>query len=150
MEQVIVIIVASSASTVVSMVIVIIFVLILKRLLCEKQRSGRAGTFNEVIFTNNDIRAQLPTPQEHFIINQASAVPESQYETVDESNMIEISNIRIGDERSALRNTHISSSSSDSKTSNASGVASEDTAGYLHPYNTLEENWQNKGYQYSS
>ncbi|VDI13143.1 Hypothetical predicted protein [Mytilus galloprovincialis] len=143
------VIVASSASTVVSMVIVFICVFILRRLLCKKQRSNSAGTSNEFIFTNHNIRAPLSIPQEHVRITQTSAFPESQYETVDESNMIENSNVRIGVERSALRNTSISSSSSDSKTSNASGVAADDTEGYLHPYHTLEENWQNRGYPYS-
>ncbi|CAG2208717.1 unnamed protein product [Mytilus edulis] len=85
LEHVIVIIVASSASTVVSMVIVIICVLILRRLLCEKERSESAGISNEVIFTNNDIRAQASIPQEHLRITQTSAFTESQYETVDES-----------------------------------------------------------------
>lgn len=140
LEQVLVMIVASSASTVVSMVIVIICVLILRRIMCDKQRSERQETSNEVIFTNNDIRAPLSIPQEHLRNTQTSAFPESQYEIVDESNMIEISNVRTDEERLALRNTNISSSSSDSKTSNASGVASEDTEGYLHPYNTLEGN----------
>lgn len=132
------------------MVIVIICVLILRRLLCEKERSESAGISNEVIFTNNDIRAQASIPQEHLRITQTSTFPESQYETVDESNMIEISNVGIGDERSEIRKTNISSSSNDSKTSNASGVASEDTDGYIHPYNTLEENWQNRGCQYTT
>lgn len=64
--------------------------------------------------------------------------------------MIENLNTGMNEDESIFRKTNISNSSSDSKISNASGVASEYTEGYLHPYNTLEENWKNKGYQYSS
>ncbi|XP_052057651.1 uncharacterized protein LOC127698295 [Mytilus californianus] len=150
LDQVIIIIAASSASTAVSMIIVCICVLILRRLLCTKHRTDRVRTFNAVPATNSEINAQPSTLQEQLVIVNTNDISDSQYETIDESNMVEISNITIGEERSAIRNTHISSSSTDSKTSNVSGVASEDTEGYLHPYNTLEENWQNKGYQYTS
>ncbi|CAC5413254.1 unnamed protein product [Mytilus coruscus] len=150
LDQVITITVASSASTAVSMVIVCICVLILRRLLCKKHRIDRVETSNAVPATNSEINAQPSTLQEQLVIVNTNDISDSQYETIDESNMTEISNIRIGEERSASRNTHTSSSSSDSKISNASGVASEDTEGYLHPYNTLEENWQNKGYHYTT
>ncbi|VDI68661.1 Hypothetical predicted protein [Mytilus galloprovincialis] len=149
MDKVIIIIVASSASTAVSMVICCIFVLIFRRLLCKNHCTDRKGTFNAGIATNVEITTHPSTLQEqHFTVN-TNGNSDSQYETIDESSIIEMSNVRTDEERLASRNTNISSSSSDSKISNASGVASEDTEGYIHPYNTLEENWQSKGYQYT-
>lgn len=132
------------------MIIVRICVLIIKRLFSKKQRTDRRGTFNENIATNGEINAQPSTLQEQLFTVNTNDIPDSQYETIDESSLIEMSNVRIDEEILSSRNTHTSRSSSDSKTSNASGEASEDTEGYLHPYNTLMRNWQNIGYQYSS
>ncbi|CAG2208719.1 unnamed protein product [Mytilus edulis] len=150
LDQVIKIIVATSASTAVSLVIVCFCVLIIKRLMCKKHRIIRGATFNEGISNNGEINALPSTLQEQLCTVNINDIPDSQYETIDESIMIEILNVRIDEERLDSRNSHTSSSSSDSKTSSASGIGSEDTEGYLHPYNTLDENWQNKGYQYSS
>lgn len=119
-----------------------------KRFLCQNHRIGRAVHPSESVSAGGETNDQQSALQEQSIVIQRNAVLDSQYETIDESNMVENSNINTSQEDSAESNTHTSSSSSNSKTS--SGVASEDTEGYLHPYNTLVKNWQNKGYQYSS
>ncbi|CAC5413250.1 unnamed protein product [Mytilus coruscus] len=146
LKQVIIITAVSSACTTVFLIIFIICTLITKRFLCKKQRVCRSVISSEAISAGGETNDQLSALQQQSVVIRRNAIPNSQYETIDELNMVENSNIRT----SAERNTHISNSSSDSKKSNASGVASEDTQGYVHPYNTLEINWQNKGYQYSS
>ncbi|XP_076095350.1 uncharacterized protein LOC143066244 [Mytilus galloprovincialis] len=149
LKQVIIITAVSSACTTVFLIIVIIFTLTTKRFLCKKQRVGRAVISTKAISAGGETIDQQSAFQEQSIVIQKNAIPDSQYETIDELNMLENSNIGTSQEESGERNTHISNSNSDRNSSNASGVASEDTEGYLHPYNTLEENWQNKGYQYS-
>ncbi|VDI68662.1 Hypothetical predicted protein, partial [Mytilus galloprovincialis] len=138
LRQTIITAAVSSAITIVLMITVIIGVLIARRFLCTKQQVGPAVSSND---------HHLSSLQEQSSVIQRNAIPDSQYETIDELNMIET--IGMNEDTSGFRTTNISNSSSDSKTSNASGVTSEDTEGYLHPYNTLEENWQNKGYHYS-
>ncbi|XP_071164828.1 uncharacterized protein [Mytilus edulis] len=149
LKQVIIITAVSSACTTVFLIMIFIFTLITKRFLCKQQRVGREVISIEAISTGSETNDQQSVFQEQSIVIQRNHIPDSQYETIDELNMIENSNIITSQEESDERNTHISNSSGDSKTSNASEFVSEDTEGYLHPYNTLVENWQNKGYKYS-
>ncbi|CAC5393372.1 unnamed protein product [Mytilus coruscus] len=138
--------IVSSGCTAVFMIIV----LLIKKLLCKYQCIGRGVNTNEAILANSELNEQPASIQEQSYVFRRNPIPESHYETIDESKMIDTSNIKTREDETTIRNSHTSKSCSDSNLSVASGVASEDTEGYLHPYNTLEENWQNKEYPYNS
>lgn len=143
LRQIITTAAVSSAITVAFLIAVIIGVLIAKRVICKNQQDDRVMNSVEVISANAEIVSQRLSPQEPSSFTHRNAISDSQYEIIDELNMVENSTIEMNGNESVFRKTNISSSSNDSNTSIASGVASEDTEGYLHPYNTLLENWQN-------